>query len=92
MGALLSSAPSVAGVIMGEGYDGKIPELMTIYMTASGSYAYRYTAKPTCILYKVVRFICLPALPDKCTEAWHAQRYTQLRSVVVGARSDTGAS
>ena len=44
---------------MGEGYDGKIPELMTMYMTASGSYAYRYTAKPTCILYKDVRVLCL---------------------------------
>ena len=92
MGALLSSAPSVAGVIIGESYDGKIPELMTMYMTASGSYAYRYTAKPTCILYKDVRLICLPALLGSCAEAWHAQRYTQLRSVVVGARSDTGAS
>ena len=59
MTALLSGATYVPGVIMGEGFDGKIPELMTTYLTASGSYAYRYTAKPTCILYKDVRFMCL---------------------------------
>ena len=55
MAALLSSGSAVAGVVMGEGYDGKIPELMTMFMTATGSYAYRYTAKPTCILFKDVR-------------------------------------
>ena len=72
MTQLLSGSSAIAGVVMGEGYPGKIPELMTIYQTGTGalperalgggaepgvagSYGYRYTAKPTCILYNDVR-------------------------------------
>ena len=77
---------------MGEGYDGKIPELMTMYTTSSGDVGYRYTPKPTCILYKDVCPAWLHARLALRAEAWHAQRYTQLRSIISSRRFDTGAS
>jgi hypothetical protein len=44
MTALLSSAPAVTGVVMGEGFAGKIPELMTMYQTGSGVWLWRAPA------------------------------------------------
>ena len=51
-----AGAGALGGVVFGEGYAGKVPELVTPSYAASGALVgWANTAVPTCVMYNAVR-------------------------------------
>jgi hypothetical protein len=59
-----TGAGALGGVVFGEGYAGKVPELVTPSYAASGALVgWADTAVPTCVMYNAVRVAA-------CVRAW----------------------